>query len=953
MHFESTATTSSYTNAATPERQVKMSCVRFKVSLGGPSDGSLSLSSSLNVGAEVDFKSLVHKHLGRNKNSSSKSSYGSESFSSRPAKRMKPTLVSGASKKSSSIASSNGTGSHDGEQVAENETKEAGQVLNANSAGDLSVYDNLPLDSVIGPGQRGGLSAIIEKIERSYANPLYFAPSSDGEDFESSVGSEGDEEEEEDDDEDDEDDEDGDIDLENEDDLKGNSLKGLSKSSDANNASNNGKKKLKGKAKKKKVWTGRRGDYYYQSDDSFIDDSELVHEKEKFFEQQQSKTHHSGFFVNAGEIMMNEEDMSNAAFGAIDSNNARSGSMRNVDQTESVSRRDDFIKQHLGKTWDGCTSDLKEEFDMFMNKARFAAQNDTTAAIRLPEVLEVGLSHLDTIVRSSTKARGRPPPFIAALMNIFPTYSKNKVIQTLIRIRKKAVAVEKSKMAQDAKIAIEQHLQIRLREPDAFISSSGQYLNPEDNTQTKARYNWIPNTQMLLYSAMLQLKEHVAKENEYREKLTKTDIDVLGADAAKQLDLKVEEDALLTHLVGMYPAGIMSFEELRENVELGKTVYEQDLKNKAKEKEERNQAEQEMKRQRLKELRSQEKAAKKAALKKKRMEEREQARKERALQKELAKKANVPTKRDKKIAAFTKKYGPRKARNAYNFFQKYMHIELGQKEPELNLNQTEKMMRIAYLWSTISAEQKAQWELKSTEDKGRFKKEYEIFKVEKLDPFVQRLSERGSTNGDVVIGAAGAAGAAGAQTGTNSGLINSKSIGDFSSASSVSSVSSDDGDSEDSAEDDETEAEREFNKRMKEFEKREAPKRCSNSYLLFMVDRRPSLIRERPELEGNMSVASAALGKLWKELPASEKKPFHDKAAALRIVYDAAFKKYKQKRLLFETELRAHLGLPALSLKKNKSTSANFLDTLPFKSKKFDMPDFNDSDFEEYEEEDY
>ena len=177
----------------------EMSCVRFRVHLTGADFASAPPASASSVG-EVDFRSLVNKHTVRPSSSSGSSS-------SRPAKRVKTTLVS-SNLGEAAVASSSSSSSV---SAAGGPNERA--TISSSGALDLSAYDNMSLDSVIGSGHRhgGGLTSVIEKIERSYANPLYFMPSSSEEEdsMESNNSDDNDVEG------DDVDDDDDDINLEN------------------------------------------------------------------------------------------------------------------------------------------------------------------------------------------------------------------------------------------------------------------------------------------------------------------------------------------------------------------------------------------------------------------------------------------------------------------------------------------------------------------------------------------------------------------------------------------------------------------------------------------------------------------------------------------------------------------------------------------------------------------
>eukprot|EP00946_MAST-07B_sp_MAST-7B-sp1_P004951 g4951.t1 len=932
-----------------------MSCVRFRINLTGADFTSAPPASASSVG-EVDFRSLVNEHTTRPSSSSGSSS--------RPAKRVKTTLVSsktgepGVASSSSSSSMSAAGGQNERSSIS-------------SGALDLSAYDNMPLDSVIGSGHRhgGGLTSVIEKIERSYANPLYFMPSSSEEDdsMESNNSDENDIED------DDGDDDDGDINL---DDSGGHSTgKGLSNIFEnvdeamaaSGNASTGGKtvgkntmKKDGKKKKRKKSRKVRRVDYY--SDDSFIDDSELLDEKERFFELQQSKTRHGGFFVNAGDILVQEDEVTSTQFSSQSdmyaSEHTRPG-------TQTGDKREDFIIQHIGRTWDGHNSELQAELEMFVQRARPIIQNCTLQATpRLPQVLEGPLTHLDKIIRESTSAkqRRRPWPYIAALMDALPGFSKTRVMKTLSRLKNYSEAQQALHLAQAAKDAIQRHLEVRLNEHDAFAPPSASADAPEaaGSTRISKQYNWIPKTQMLLYVAVMRLRNWVAKENHYRERLEKADLDALGWHADEQVDLKKETDALLTDIVSILPDGMVEDQDIRSHVALGKILHEESEKTAVREKKERAKAEKEIQRLKARDARRHEKAMLKAAAKKKREEEREKKRREKALAKAKSKQLPVSA-LDKKIAAFTKKNGPRKVRRAYNFFQKHIYAKLIVDEPELQHLPQERMKRIGQLWQMLGDDERKKWDAKTQDDKVRYENEFAAFKLEKLDPFVQKLTNEDAkelNNSRAGIRTSSRSTSPdksevidnGSTTGNSNSDGNSSDSNDNDSNSSNSqssdSASSSDDSGDDSDDDTESVKEATFQKRMKEFLKMEAPKRSANSFMLFATEQRPLLMRERPEL--SVQQLSRKLGERWRSMSEEAKKMYKEDASAKRAAYNVEMKNFESRRATFENELRTQLGLDPQTREDastNKKVKKGF-GGKPIMSRNFHVPEFLDDDFE-------
>merc|ERR1719499_2607657 len=68
-----------------------------------------------------------------------------------------------------------------------------------------------------------------------------------------------------------------------------------------------------------------------------------------------------------------------------------------------------------------------------------------------------------------------------------------------------------------------------------------------------------------------------------------------------------------------------------------------------------------------------------------------------------------------------------------------------------------------------------------------------------------------------------------------------------------------------------------------------APSRPQSAYFLFMADERDDLV------SGGMAHKDAVkkLGEMWSSLSADKKKPYEDKAAALKAKYDKNVEKYK------------------------------------------------------------
>ena len=139
-----------------------------------------------------------------------------------------------------------------------------------------------------------------------------------------------------------------------------------------------------------------------------------------------------------------------------------------------------------------------------------------------------------------------------------------------------------------------------------------------------------------------------------------------------------------------------------------------------------------------------------------------------------------------------------------------------------------------------------------------------------------------------------------------------------------------------------------FEKQMKAFSKKEAPKRSANSFMLFAMRQRPLLMAERPGL--NIKELSKVLGEKWRTISEEVKKKFQSAALEKRAAYALEVKKFKVRRATYEGELRAQLGLNPLK-KKGAAETAGKLQgggaTGPIKSRTFQAPAFSADDFEE------
>jgi hypothetical protein len=71
-----------------------------------------------------------------------------------------------------------------------------------------------------------------------------------------------------------------------------------------------------------------------------------------------------------------------------------------------------------------------------------------------------------------------------------------------------------------------------------------------------------------------------------------------------------------------------------------------------------------------------------------------------------------------------------------------------------------------------------------------------------------------------------------------------------------------------------------------------APKRPKNAYMFFIQAHRADTVQEHPDMR--VTEISKVLGQKWRELDASEKKPYNDQAAQDKLRYEEAMEEYKE-----------------------------------------------------------
>tara|TARA_B100000795_G_scaffold254990_1_gene226295 strand:- start:588 stop:1589 length:1002 start_codon:yes stop_codon:yes gene_type:complete len=307
----------------THHHQNNMSCLRFRVPL-----------SSKTASLEINFATLVKANGGTKSNK----------------KQIKQKT-----NKKQKISNSNSD--EECEEADESEEKSFDfDTLDFNSISDPAA--------VLGGHSNGSgnLTSVIERLERTYANPLWMAPMSEDEyedeDFENLLHTE-----------------------------PGMASSASLVSTNTTTMSEGGVPVVVPNKKKRK--RKQRGDCY-ESDDSFIDDSELIAEKVEHVRQQQSITKHGGFFVNSGEIITNDEDNDDIEF-IDDSPGKGKGGRKKRKIIKTGNPRNDFITQHLGVLWNGHTQLLQQELDAFTTLAHTHMQENTR---RLPQILEAPLEQL-------------------------------------------------------------------------------------------------------------------------------------------------------------------------------------------------------------------------------------------------------------------------------------------------------------------------------------------------------------------------------------------------------------------------------------------------------------------------------------------------------------------------------------------------------------------------------
>jgi hypothetical protein len=738
------------------------SCLRFRVPL-----------SSKTTSTEINFQSLVTTH---SNNNDQRTVHQSSNVTKKKSKK-----------------------SNDEEEEEAEEADSAEDVKD----GVTFDFDSLDFTNLEETGLQGhgssNMTSVIERIERSYANPLWVAPLS-------------------------EDEYDNDEPLEN---LVGSGEPGApgniteTTTETATGAVATGT--TKNKKKRKRFF---RGIDFYDEDDDFIDDSELIAEKEEAYRQKKTTNKHSGFFVNSGEIVVDEDsDLDSDEVPQIKKTKVPKPQKRNIVKTGNA--RNDFIAQHLGIEWVGHTQLLQREMDTFTNLALTHMDHSSR---RLPDILEQPLEQLDVVVRSSTgKKEWRPYPYIAALLRALPGFSKQNVIKTLKRLEKRSAARVLMRDFATARSEFSAYIKKRLT----------QQVEEDDNDkqlqQENKKFKWDSKSQLLLYKTIHTMKQWIDKENLYRAELNKHDLDVLGFHADEWIDIKKEKKLLLSSLLLLwsncpksYSVGIND-KLLREHAGNGKKVYQEENRKKGKVKSDRSTWSKAMKQQVKSYIERKGPRNPKSSysffqsnrrkagigdsviahewkniddderkvfdllanqdqnrfseeygvftknhlnhyineLKKQHSEQMEQQQREDVnvrkrkkgsrnssksnknsktgsrgdLLDSPAKKSKreqkiINSERDKKIKNFLKSKGPTKPRNSYVFFALPRRTELTKENPDLNGKVGELSKILGEEWRNFSAEEKQKYQKLALEDRERYAKEMIIFQPE-IDKFIE------------------------------------------------------------------------------------------------------------------------------------------------------------------------------------------------------------------------
>jgi len=694
------------------------------------------------------------------------------------------------------------------------EAEEADSAEEADPAAPTFDFDNLDFDNPFSTNLQGhgsaNMTSVIERIERSYANPLWMAPLSD--------------------------DEYDDQPLEN---LLHTGDEGTASASSASSssASSSTSTSTTGTTKnKKKRKRFIRGVDFYDEDDSFIDDSELLAEKEEAYRQKSTSNKHSGFYVNSGQIDLDADSevddetvhqprKKRTGTGTGTGTGAGAHKKRKIVKTGNA--RNDFISQHLGVPWNGHTALLQREMDTFTT---LALDHMEHVPRRLPDVLEQPLEQLDVLVRTSTgKKEWRPSPYIAALLRALPGFGKMKVNQTLKRLEKRSVAREHMREFAAARA----HFAMYVAEQ---LTATGG--NKEDASDLPP-FAWDPAGQLLLYKAVSTLKVWIEKENLYRAELNTNDTKILGHYADEYVDVKKEKKLLLSTMLLFWSKGPpsstngMTEKVLREQVALGKKVFQEEQKSKSK------------KNKKKKSDGSSSSSSSSSSNSNNNIGAAMDS-------------SNWSKAMKQQVHAYVDAEGPRYPKSNYWYFQ----LDRRKADPPVAEDSVGKD------WKNIDDHEKRKYDALEHQDQQRFSDEYGVFIQTHLNQYVAELQQQHSEQMAQQEQQQQQGHPAGGTASGNNDLLDAPS-------------------KRSKAEDKLIRIERE--KKIKLFKKQnDAPKGPKNSFMMYALPRRVALKLEQPDLSGKVGDISTLIGQEWRTMSDQDKEVFQKMALDDKERYEKA-----------------------------------------------------------------
>ena len=184
-------------------------------------------------------------------------------------------------------------------------------------------------------------------------------------------------------------------------------------------------------------------------------------------------------------------------------------------------------------------------------------------------------------------------------------------------------------------------------------------------------------------------------------------------------------------------------------------------------------------------------------------------------------------------------------------------------------------------------------------------------------------------------------------------ILNKNDDGTTTSSSSSSSSSNNNNNSLATAQREEEKAQsKALEKKIKAYKKKHGPKNSMNSYMFFALPRRTILMKENPEMSGNVGALSKILGEEWRGLTAEEKVQYQNQAIEDKV-------RYEREEVAFQPQLQVWIDggmvteVDIAKQKKNKEKKEaaeaeqqkKEADRVPLKSSNFDTIDFESGDF--------